>query len=41
VFSATEEELKKVKLIGDKKAKAVRKIIEEEYKGASKGRLLQ
>jgi ERCC4-related helicase len=41
VFSATEEELKKVNLIGDKKARAVRKIIEEEYKGASKGRLLQ
>jgi Fanconi anemia group M protein len=41
VFSASEEELKKVKLIGDKKAKVIRKIIDEEYKGASKGRLLQ
>ncbi|MEM3370501.1 MAG: DEAD/DEAH box helicase [Candidatus Woesearchaeota archaeon] len=41
VFNASEEELKEVALIGEKKARAIRRIIDSEYAGSSKKNLLQ
>jgi len=41
VFNASENELKEVNLVGEKKARAIRHIIDSEYAGASKKQMLK